>query len=245
MLLGTTDDDTALRYAPSMRSTATEPLPLGPTTVITSVHEQVGARETLFPPALHPTVPVIIRSQFWDAPEAPGGPVRLAMVSLSCRSGLRPRSLLAGAVVEAPDATVESLSGGWGFPATTAEIDIRAGYDASSGTVRLDGEEVLSIDLVDPSPLSVGDIQFFSALHPARLPRGGRLAQVDIVAEVSRAERTQPRLRTFRTDGWISADVAPGMAVTATVVRADLTLQPVRFLNRLDVGAFEGTEKVS
>ena len=244
MLTGTLDGAALVATAPQVDQPALDSLELGPATILTSMHEQVGSREDLFPPALHPTVPVVVRFQIWDAPHAAVGPVRIAMVLLTCRSGLRPRTLLAGAVVDADVEVHERLSSGWAFPTTAGTVQVDVGYHRSTACACIGDRCVLSLRLTDPSPLADDDVQFFSALHPAKTSAGERLVQVDATVLAHRAERSRPSLDVFDTAGWCTNGLAPGMSMTASVVRGDLGIGPVRFLNRTDVLAFDGTEKV-
>jgi hypothetical protein len=62
--------------------------------------------------------------------------------------------------------------------------------------------------------------------------------------EAHRAERARPALRSFGAAAWGHAELAPAHPVTATITTVDLTLAPVRFRNRTDVWAFEGTERI-
>jgi hypothetical protein len=224
---------------PQVDTPAGEAWEVGPATVATAVFELAGAREELFPPAVHPTVPVLARFECIDA-----GSWQAARLGLSCRAGARPRLYVIGGFVAGDAECTRRLVDGWGWPAVQAEISLQPGYDRAGITVVVDDDVALEVDLRDPTPLASDDVQWFSALHPATTPEGPRLLQFDMRPAVQRAERARPVLRSFRPDAWGHARLAPAHPVTATFTTVDLTLAPVRFRNRTDVWAFEGTERV-
>ena len=223
---------------PRVETPAGEAWGVGPATMATAVFELAGAREELFPPALHPTVPVLARFECIDA-----GRWRAARLGLSCRAGVRPRLYVIGGFVDGDPACTRRLVDGWAWPPDRAEISLETGYDRSRITVGGD-DLVLAIDLRDPTPLAADDVQWFSALHPASTAQGPRLVQADLRPEVHRAERVRPALGAFVAAAWGHPALAPAHPVTGAVTTAELTLAPVRFQNRVDVWAFDGTERL-
>jgi len=240
MLSGTADTAVVAAAAPDVGVLAEAPWELGPATVVTATVELAGAREELFPAALHPTVPVLARIEAVEVP----GLVRWARLGLSCRSGMRPRQYVTGGFAFGDEPAVDRLRRGWAWPTAEGEVTVSVGYDATRVAVVAAGEPVLELVSSDPHPLDSGDVQWFSALHPARLDRGPRLVQVDMTAAITRAERTRLRIDRFVGGPWGDERLNLFHPLAATVVHADLALGPVRFLNRLDVWAFDGTERL-
>lgn len=241
MLSGTADTGELAATAPEVGSPAEAPWELGQATVVTATVELAGARQELFPAALHPTVPVLARIEAVDVP----GLVRWARLGLSCRSGMRPRQYVTGGFACGDPAAIDRLRRGWAWPAGAGEVTVSVGYDATRVTVVSAGEPVLELTASDPHPLNPGDVQWFSALHRARLDRGPRLVQVDVGAEINRAERSALRIDGFVARAWGDERITLSHPLAATVVHASLGLGPVRFLNRLDVWAFDGTERLA
>ncbi|HMC69100.1 MAG TPA: hypothetical protein VKJ07_08105, partial [Mycobacteriales bacterium] len=147
---------------------------------------RAAGREAVLPPALHPTNPPTLVVQAWSTPAW-----SLVQVRVQCRSGLRPRGFVTGSVCDSADTGV-ALAAGWGFACRTGDVAIRRGYDIT--TVDTDG---LSLRLVDPEPLDIGDAQYSSTLNLADTPNGLRLVQLDVAADLDRVERAQPALEAF------------------------------------------------
>lgn len=189
---------------------------------------RASAREAVLPPSLHPTNPPTVVIQAWS------GPINVVQVRVQCRSGLRPRGFVVGAVGDAPARLAP-----WGFAARQGDVVMRRGYDET--TVVTGG---LSLRLVDPEPLDIADAQYSSTLNLADTPNGLRLVQLDVDADLTRVERATPRLEQFDPAAWGNDLLDPWYPVSATVATGRLTLEPVRFVCRPDVLAFEGTEPV-
>ena len=241
MLFGTADLDALAAGAPRMPSLDAEPTTLAGAEVLQAALELPGAlRECLLPPALHPTDPPLVWISIWRCAGGPLGPFALAQVRVSCRSGLRPRGLLVGAVVDSPDAGAV-LAARWGFRCRAGTVVLARHYDAVDARVVVDGGTVLALSLRDPDPLG-GHVQYTASMHLAETPRGLRLVQVDPEVRIERAERGRPSLATFDGDAWGDARIAPGHPVAGTIAVADVTLPRLRYLCRPDVWAFDGTE---
>ena len=199
------------------------------------------AREVLLPPALHPTDPPLVSWTFLRCASGPLGAFALAQLRVECRSGLRPRGFLIGAVIDSVDAGRE-LTSRWGFGSRAGDVRLARQYDAVTGTVRVDGHTILDVALRDPDPLGAHDIQYTASMHLAHTPRGVRLVQVDPTFAVERAERGRPHLVAFDAGGWGNARIVPTSPVSASIAIADVTLPRLRYLCRPDVWAFDGTE---
>jgi hypothetical protein len=199
--------------------------------------------EALLPPALHPTIPAAVTWLVQRFPASPWGPFALAQCRIECRSGLRPRGFLRAAVVDQERAAAE-LTARWGYTTLRGEVDLRRSYDLVGARVRSEGREILDIGLRSPEPLRGQDVYYVANMNLAHTPRGLRLVQVDPDFEIERAERGKPLVRSFDAAAWKSEGVRPSHPVSASFTVATMTLQPLRFLCRPQVLAFEGTERV-
>ncbi len=197
----------------------------------------------MLPPALHPTLPPVVGWSAFDAADSPFGPFRLAQLRIECRSGLRPRGLLVGAVVDS-EVAARALAERFGFRCTLGEVEIARAYDATRLTVARGGRRLARLVLREPDRLGETDTQFVSSLHPAQTPQGFRLVQVDLEYAVRRAERGRLEIADFDAAGWGEARIRPTLALPGVVGRADLAIRPIRFVCRADVLAFHGTESV-
>jgi hypothetical protein len=242
VLIGTADPASLVAHAATMPGFDTEALTLSGVEVLQALCEiRIGGRLASLPPGLHPTNPPSCVLQVWRCPESPWGPFHLAQARVGCRSGLRPRGLVHGCVVDVPDAA-SALRERWGFPAQLGTVSLRRGYDRVTAQVEIGPTAVLALAGVDPEPLGPGDIAYTTTVTLADTPRGRRLVQVDTDVVPSRAERLRPRLDAFATDGWVHASVAPSHLVSASIAVADVTLQRLRYVSRPDELAFTGTE---
>lgn len=202
---------------------------------------RIGGRERSLPSGLHPTNPPSAVFQVWRCPESPWGPFTLAQARVACRSGLRPRGLVQGCVVDVP-AAAEALRSRWGFPARVGQVAYRRGYDLVTASVSVDGEVLVELEGRDPDPLGVDDVAYTTTLTLAETPRGSRLVQVDTDVVATRAERLRPHVAAFGVGTWMHSSVEPSFPVSASVALADVTLRPLRFVCLPDELAFTGTE---
>ena len=231
---------------PRMESLAPEPVIWTGVEVLQATFElPYSSRETTLPPGLHPTTPPLLVLLAWAVPDSDWGPFTLVQARVSCRSGVRPRGLVAGCLVDNPVAA-EELCSTWGLPTLTGEVRLRRGYDAVELSATAPSEAGPAVDLVgrDPDPLGAGDVQYTVTVTLAETPRGLRLVQLEPEYELHRVERVRAQLRAFHPGGWSSVELAPGHPVAATVGVADITIPKLRFVSRPDVTAFEGTESV-
>ncbi len=242
MLIGTADVRDLVPDPPMLDAFATEPVQLPGAAVLQLISEiQVGGRETSLPPGLHPTNPPSVVFQFWDCPQSPWGPFRLAQGRVACRSGLRPRGFVQGCVTDNP-AAAEGLRTSWGFPATLGEVVVDRGYDRVRAEVSIGAHPVLAVTGRDPDPLGNGDIAFTTTIALAHTPRGLRLVQIDCEYTANRAERVRPVVDFFEPGAWLPASVALTWPISAAVAIADITLEPHRYVSKPDELAFTGTE---
>jgi hypothetical protein len=221
----------------------TEAVTLGGFEVVQALFElRASAREAVLPPALHPTNPPTLAFQVWRVAGSPWGPFELAQVRVQCRSGLRPRGFVTGAVVDNPDAAAGLAA--WGFAPTTGEVRLRRFYDRTTVEVDVDGAPVLRLSGADPDPLGAHDVSYSSTLNLAETPNGLRLVQLDLDVAPDRVERLHPLLDDFDAEAWGNELLDPWYPVSASVAVGTATLDPVRYVCKPDVLAFEGTETV-
>jgi hypothetical protein len=244
MLVGTADPATLASHAGTMSDFATDALELQGASIFQALFEmRVTAREAVLPPALHPTNPPLLVVLAWDCPDSPWGPFTMTQLRVSCRSGVRPRGLVAACAVSSRDAG-DALASRWGFPAVRGEVRLRRHYDGADLEVALGGRTVLAVRALDPDPLSPGDVQYTVGLNLAGTPRGLRLIQVEPEYAVTRAERVRPQLLGFDPLGLDTPLLAPASPVSASIAAGTITIPRLRFACRPDVLAFEGTESV-
>ncbi|HTO72037.1 MAG TPA: hypothetical protein VMR31_19420 [Myxococcota bacterium] len=245
MLAGSADVGALARRAPKLASFDGEALTLPGVEILQVTYELGGvAPEAPFPPALHPTLPVLAVLAVWRAAAGPLGPFALAQWKLSCRSGARPRQLLVGSFADGEPARA-ALNERFAFAAAPARVRLERGYDRVAAGVELGGRAVLDVTGRGPLPLATGDLQFFSSVHAADTPTGLRLVQIDAEYAVARAERAAPEVACFDAAAFGLPGARLAYPVAAFVAVADVTLPRVRFVSRADVPAFAGTERVS
>ena len=199
--------------------------------------------QELLPPALHPTLPGVVGWMVQRVGASPWGAFHLAQARVECRSGVRPRGFLIGAVIDNAEAAA-ALAAGWGFRARLGAVRLRRYYDEVSAVVAVGGREVLALALRDPEPLAAADVQYVASMHLARTPRGLRLVQVDPAFAVERAERGEPVVDTFDGEAWGAPDLEPSYPISASLAAGAVTLPQLRFVCRPEVWAFDGTERV-
>ena len=222
-----------------------EPVTLEGFEVVQALFElRVATRESVLPPALHPTNPPTLAVQVWRAATSPWGAFELAQVRVQCRSGLRPRGFVTGCVVD-NEAAGDALAAGWGFTPTFGDVRLRRFYDETTVEVDVGGRPVLRLSGADPDPLGAHDVSYSSTLNLAETPNGLRLVQLDLDVVPDRVERLHPRLDVFDADAWGNELLDPWYPVSASVAVGTATLPPVRYVCRPDVLAFQGTETVT
>jgi hypothetical protein len=244
VLVGTADPDALAAGATRLAELSRTPVALPGTEVFQALFEmRAAARESLLPPALHPTNPPTLGVLVWRCPESPWGPFALCQLRVGCRSGVRTRGLVLACACDSP-AAATALGAGWGFAARTAAIALERRYDAVSVSVRIAGEPALELAAGEPEPLSSDDVQYTGTLTLAHTPRGLRLVQVEPGYAATRVERVRPRLIRFDAARWGQPAMSPYYPVSASIATADIRLPPIRFVCRPDVLAFAGTESV-
>jgi hypothetical protein len=199
--------------------------------------------EEMLPPALHPTLPGVVGFMVQRVGASPWGPFAMAQLRIECRSGVRPRGFLVAAVVDGGAAAGE-LQSRWGFRVVSGEVRLRRFYDEVRAEVTIDGREALAFCLRDPEPLSTADVQYVANMNLAQTAKGLRLVQVDPTFAIERAERGEPHLTAFDGDAWGAPELDPAYPISASMTTGTMTLPRLRYLCRIDVWAFDGTERV-
>jgi hypothetical protein len=245
MLVGTASIEELARNVTTVAAWRDESVKLDDVEIVQAMFElPYAAREAVLPPALHPTNPPTMVLQAWRAGDSPWGAFELAMVRVQCRSGLRPRGLVIASVID-NDAAAHALADGWGFAPTIGDVRVRRFYDATTVEVAVGGRTILELRGADPDPLGPGDVNYSSTLHLANTPNGLRLVQLDVTADLDRAERMHSEAVMFDAEGWGTPMLEPRQAVSASVGVGRLVLERVRYCCKPDVLAFEGTETIS
>jgi hypothetical protein len=189
----------------------------------------VQDRLAVLPQSIYPTSPPVVAWHVMDVSESPWGSFALADMRLSCRAGLRPReySLLTYVNSEHAAAGLGTRRGG---KLQVADVNVDFNYDDTPAEVRLNGEQVLAVNGVDPMPLSANDIQWVATMNPALTSDGElRLLQVERDIKIQRAEKMTPRLVAYRPEKWYQPPIELGIPVSAIRVNADISVAPIRY----------------
>jgi len=244
MIVGTAELKALAARAPTLEHFDSETLELGRVEML-QIACEIAAHEVeaLYPPALHPTLPPLAVWQVYRCADGALGGFTMALLRLSCRSGVRPRGFVIGGFIDSAPAG-QALASRFGYPLRPAEVRLRRFYDEVTGAVVLDGDTILEIAARDAVPLSPSDVQYTAAMHLAQTPNGLRLLQVEPEHRLDRAERGTPRVVRFDAQAWGEQRIRPTLAVSASVILGTVSIPPIRYVCRPDVLAFAGTERV-
>lgn len=248
-LTGTRDLSPLVPAAPAVPSLDAERWELPQAQILQLMYEiDDSAMTTLIPQALHPTIPPTLIFVVTRVPESPVGPFLLAEVRVGCRSGTRPRGFLARGYCDSAQA-IEALGQRWGYPLRQAEVTLQKRYDRVGASVTLEGRTILDMALMNPEPISGGDIQYLANLNLARVVRSGveapRLIQVDPDYVFHTADRGRPRLNAFDADAWELPRANPYHPVSASFAVADITMPNLRYLVDPTKNPLEAVEKIA
>jgi hypothetical protein len=203
--------------------------------------------ETLLPRAMHPAVPPYATWMVTSYPESPVGSFALAQLRLMGRAGAHPRGYVVGAVATTVEA-VTALRERWGFPAQLGAITLRRYHDQAMVIVTSQGEPILEAALIDPEPISGGDIQYIHSVTLAKVRDGERtalhLVQVDPHYTFHRAERGRPKLLRFEADAWNAGALTPLHPISASLATCDTDLPRIRFLMDPDLPVTQATRRI-
>ena len=194
VLVGTRNIAPLLEQAPMMDGFDAEPWTIERVEILQVTFEVDDSdRESLVPKALHPTIPPAAIFSVSRYPNSPVGPFLLAQVKVSCRAAALPRGFLLRACASTPEAR-DALGRNWGFSCAHGDVRLQRYHDRIVGSVHAgDGREILRISLVDPEPISGGDVQYVANMNLAKTKDGPVLVQCDPEYTFHRAERGPPR----------------------------------------------------
>ena len=244
MLVGNGDPKQFEVEAPEMTALDTGRMTFVDSVFVQALFEiRTQAMCEMLPPALHPTLPPVAGFSVFDVPDSEWGPFRMAQLRIECRSGLRPRGLLVSAVID-NEAAAKALSAAFGFKMIAGEVDLARAYDETRVSVSALGRTWLQTSMRGPQRIGEGDTQFVSSLHPAMTPSGFRLVQVDTRHAIQRVERAALEIETFDAAAWGEERIIPSLPLPGVVGIAEISFEPIRFVCRADVLAFQGTEAI-
>jgi hypothetical protein len=244
-LLGTLNTSALLEAAPRMAEFDAEPWAIEGVEILHVKFEIDDTDMTApLPRALHPTIPPVAIFTVATFPDSPAGPFALAQVRVGCRANALPRGFLTRAYCDS-DAAREALSSKWGYDAHAGDVRLRRYHDRMTGTVSVDGHEILRVSLLDPEPISGGDVQYVSNMNLARDADGkGVLVQVDPDYRFHKAERGKPDVAVFDRAAWRANGVDPVWPVAASWALVDTGFPKIRFVLDPDQPAVVGTRRL-
>jgi hypothetical protein len=232
---------------PSMPDLDTEAWSLPGAEILQLAFEVPRDTESLLPRAMHPAIPSYATILVARYPESPVGPFLLAQLRLMARAGAHPRGYVLAAVASTAHAAA-ALGERWGFPAAPGSVALRRRHDRVTATVAREGAPVLDCALVDPEPISGGDVQYIHAVTLARAPLDGaiapRLIQVDSRYTFHKAERGRPEVASLDPDAWNAGSVKLLHPISATLCTVDTDLPRIRFVMDPEVPVVRGTRRI-
>lgn len=202
---------------------------------------------SLMPVTFHPVIPAYAMVNVTHYPESPVGAFTIADVRVGCRAGVRPRGFTLKSYVSTEVAARE-LAARWGYPASVADVRLRAFHDRLVGSVKANGRSILEVEMLDREVIGGNDIQYVSSMHLCRNHEDGKLVIVQIDPEWTflKAERGRPHLVSLDGAAWNGGDrLAPTWPISASYAVADTTLSTIRYVSDPNVDAFKGTTQVA
>jgi hypothetical protein len=195
--------------------------------------ERAGATRAL-PPALHPQNMPTLSMYVLRCPETEIGPITLAQVGIASRSGTWPCNYLLRTVVH-EQAAADALAARVGDRCTVGDVNLLVRSDRVTGSAAIDGETILEIGCHLPTPISAGDVAYYSNINLAETPRGTELAYYERRMDVKKADRGAPMITTFDAAAWGSDLVRLTYPVSASLVHADVTIGPLLMVSNPSV----------
>jgi len=202
---------------------------------------------SLMPVTFHPVIPAYAMINVTHYPESPVGPFTIADVRVGCRAGVRPRGFTLKSYVST-EAAARELAGRWGYPASVADVYLRAFHDRVVGRVKLGARTILEVEMLDRDFIGGNDIQYVSSMHLCRNKEDGKLVVVQLDPEWTfmKAERGRPQLKSFDGAAWNGGDrLVPTWPISASYAIADTTLSAIRYVSDPNVDAFKGTTQIA
>ena len=234
-------------HLPAMRDLDTEAWSLPGAEILQLAFEVPRATESLLPKAMHPAIPPYATIWVTRYPESPVGPFTVALLRLMGRAGAHPRGFVLGAVASTPEAAT-ALSERWGLPAVAGRVTLTRRHDRVMATVARGDATVLECELIDPEPISGGDVQYIHSVTLARAPLDGKtgplLVQVDSRYTFKKAERGRPRVGVLDAPAWNAGPLRPQNPIAATVTSVDTDLPRIRFVMDPETPVVRGTRRI-
>ena len=209
------------------------PTPQMPTTVLQLTAEApIDVCRRLLPPALHPLNPgVLVIMAYEVTATAERDSFRTVEVGIQCRAGARARRYVLGAAIDDPRVAAD-MEARWGFVSTVADIRLERRYERIDLTVGA-GHTVLRASLLAPEPVTPSAVLYVAGLRPVVFRDQPWIAQFERAFEISRADRGRPAISEFDSRWWTGGQtggLSPTEPISGSFTRADVTLNPTRFL---------------
>lgn len=246
-LFGELELRSVLPRVPQMKNLDTEAWELPKAEILQLAFEVGDETRALLPRAMHPAVPPYATFTVTRYPESPVGPFELAQLRLVGRAGAHPRGVVLNAVATTAQA-VAALSERWGFPIQLGGVTLRRHYDQVIGTVTRDGATILDLALVNPEPISGGDVQYIAGVTLAQVLENGRpityLVQVDPHYTFHKAERGRPKVNRFEATAWNAEPLRLLNPISASLTTCDTDLSRIRFIMDPEIPVVKGTRRI-
>jgi Acetoacetate decarboxylase (ADC) len=246
-LFGTLDLPATSADLPLLRDLDTEPWSLPKAEILQMAFEVPRATHVLLPKAVHPAIPSYVTLLVARYPESPVGPFLLAQLRLMARAGAHPRGFVLRAYASAPEAAA-GLRERWGLPVEVATVSFKRRHDRVMAQVLRDGVPVLDAALIDPQPISGGDVQYIHSVTLAQTSVDGKtgpwLVQVDPRYTFHKAERGRPGVSRLDGEAWGAPGLALQNPISSTVCTCDTDLPRIRFVMDPEVPVIRGTKKI-
>ena len=246
-LFGTLELPAVVERLPLLRDLDTEAWRFPRTEILQLAVEVPRETDALLPRAMHPAIPAYATILVARHPESPVGPFLLAQIRLMARAGAHPRGYVLGAVASTDEAA-GALRERWGLPVGAGTVTLTRRHDRVTAAVRVDGTPILECALVDPEPISGGDVQYIHSVTLAQAPLEGQrrplLIQVDPRYTFHNAERGRPEVSRLDTAAWQAGALRPLNPIAATVCTCDTDLPRIRFVMDPEVPVVRGTRRI-
>jgi len=231
----------------TVRDLDTEAWPLPGAEILQLAFEVPRATGSLLPRSMHPAIPPYATIWVTRYAESPVGAFTLAQLRLMARAGAHPRGFVLGAVASTVEAA-SALRERWGLPVVPGRVTFTRRHDRVMATVIRDGVTVLDCELIDPEPISGGDVQYIHSVTLARAPLDGAtrplLIQVDSRYTFKKAERGRPHVGALVAPAWGAGPLRPLNPIAATVTSCDTELPRIRFVMDVEIPVVRGTRRI-